>query len=75
MDGEQASIFDEPGFIEDARATIGDGLLVRPARVGFLAGMLSVWTLGPGVKPTTVQAEHFKAAARNAIETAGRVAR
>jgi hypothetical protein len=72
---DQTSIFDEPGFIADAKATLDTGQMVRPARVGFLAGMLSVWTLGPGVKPTTVEAEHFKEAARQALELAGRVAR
>lgn len=48
-------LFDAEGLQvpEEIRLTLGDGPLVRPARVGFLAGMLATWLLGG--KPTEAQ--------------------
>lgn len=44
------------------------------ARVDFLAGILSAWTLGP-FKPKEVERDQFKYIAREALERANNVRR
>lgn len=62
-DPSQAPLFDLGTGNQTAAKT-------SAARIDFLAGMLSTWTLGPGVKATAAQREQFQAVARAAIENA-----
>jgi hypothetical protein len=63
-------LFDTEGLIEDVKLTLREGPIANPARAGFLAGMLSTWTLGPGVKPSAAEKEAFLDIAREALARA-----
>jgi len=65
-------LFDPEGLADDVRMTVHENPdVARPARVGFLAGMLAVWTLGDRAsKATEWQKERLKDVAREALERA-----
>lgn len=64
----QAALFDSPAA--DERPAAGG----HPARVEFVAGLLSAWTLGDA-KPTREQRAYFVACAENAFVDAAKAAR
>lgn len=68
--GPGGIITDREGMIADIELTVRDSPLVRPARVGFLAGMLSTWILGPGVQPKEDLRVKLSDIARRAISEA-----
>lgn len=66
---DQPGLFDEGGISattpEEIRITLDDGPLARPARVGFLAGMLALWIYDG--KPSPTQKERLKDIARETL--------
>lgn len=66
MAAEQPGLFDADGLAADLELTVGDAPHVRPARVGFLAGMLAIWIYDG--KPSEAQKERLKDQARAFLE-------
>lgn len=70
MADDAPRLFDAEGLQvpEEVALTLGDGPLARPARVGFLAGMLALWICDG--KPSQAQKEALKTIARDTLERA-----
>lgn len=64
----QTPLFDAEGLASDFEVTMRDSPIARPARVGFLAGILAIWVYDG--KPTDAQKERLKDVARRALAEA-----
>lgn len=68
MAAEGGHLFDPEGFAADVEATLDDSTpFATQARAGFLAGLLSTWTLGPGVTPTALERASFLRISRESL--------
>lgn len=72
---DQPSLFEggefHPEIIEELNMTVMPGPIAKPSQVGFLAGMLAVWTLGDrSSKASQFQRDRFREIAREAITQA-----
>lgn len=70
---EQPGLFDAGAVPapEEIALTLLEGPMARPARVGFLTGMLALWTCGG--KPSEAQRQLLAEIARDALRRAHEV--
>lgn len=65
---DQPGLFDAEGLVADVGLTLGDSPIARPARVGFLGGLIAVWAFGSS--PTTAQKDRALEFARETLDRA-----